>query len=86
MNESLFDQIQNDAKYLNLDFSAQEVAQLAMENDLSDENIQAVSVILDRIFDIATVFMIKGNSYRGKRCETIALSAGDPITIAKTKS
>ena len=45
MNESLFDQIQNDAKYLNLDFSAQEVAQLAMENDLSDENIQAVSVI-----------------------------------------
>lgn len=41
---------------------------------------------LDRIFDIATVFMIKGNSYRGKRCETIALSAGDPITLAKTKS
>jgi hypothetical protein len=41
---------------------------------------------LDRIFDIATVFMIKGNSYRGKRCETIALSAGDPITLTKTKS
>ena len=41
---------------------------------------------LDRIFDVATVFMIKGNSYRGKQCETIALSAGDPISLAKTKS
>jgi DNA replication protein DnaC len=41
---------------------------------------------LDRIFDVATVFMIKGNSYRGKQCETIALSAGDPILPAKTKS
>lgn len=41
---------------------------------------------LDRIFDVATVFMIKGNSYRGKQCETIALSAGDPISSTKTKS
>ena len=41
---------------------------------------------LDRIFDAATVFMIKENSYRGKRCETISLSAGDPVLIAKTKS
>lgn len=40
---------------------------------------------LDRIFDAATVFMIKGNSYRGKRCETISLSAGDPIAIAKSR-
>ncbi len=37
---------------------------------------------LDRIFDDATVFMIKGNSYRGKNCETIALSTGDKIPIA----
>ena len=41
---------------------------------------------LDRIFDVATVFMIKGNSYRGKKCETIALSAGDPVLITKSKS
>ena len=40
---------------------------------------------LDRIFDVATVFMIKGNSYRGKRCETIALSAGEPILLNKSK-
>jgi DNA replication protein DnaC len=30
---------------------------------------------LDRIFDVATVFYIKGSSYRGKGCETIALTA-----------
>lgn len=33
---------------------------------------------LDRIFDDATVFMMKGNSYRGKRLETIAIEAGVP--------
>lgn len=41
---------------------------------------------LDRIFDDATVFMIKGNSYRGKKCETIALSAGEPMVLPKSKS
>ena len=38
---------------------------------------------LDRIFDDATVFMIKGQSYRGRKCETIALSAGAPMPLAK---
>lgn len=32
---------------------------------------------LDRIFDDATVYTIKGNSYRGRRCETISLIAGE---------
>ncbi|MFV0466766.1 MAG: ATP-binding protein [Lachnospiraceae bacterium] len=40
---------------------------------------------LDRIFDDATVFMIKGNSYRGRNCETIAISAGEPSALPKTK-
>jgi len=40
---------------------------------------------LDRIFDDATVFMIKGNSYRGRNCETIALSAGEPSALPKAK-
>ena len=31
---------------------------------------------LDRIFDDATVFSIKGDSYRGKSLETIALHTG----------
>ena len=41
--------------------------------------------VIDRIFDDATVFMIKGNSYRGKNCETIALSAGAPSALPKTQ-
>lgn len=41
---------------------------------------------LDRIFDVATVFVIKGNSYRGKQCETIALSAGEPIRVTKNNT
>lgn len=36
---------------------------------------------MDRIFDEATVFMIKGNSYRGRKCETISLSAGETVNL-----
>lgn len=32
---------------------------------------------LDRIFDVATVFMIDGPTYRGQRCETVALTTED---------
>lgn len=41
---------------------------------------------LDRIFDDATVFVIKGNSYRGRKCETIALSAGEHPAISKNQN
>ena len=43
MNDSLFDQIQMDAKYLNIDLCSQEAAQLAMENKMSDESVVAIS-------------------------------------------
>lgn len=36
---------------------------------------------LDRFFDEATVFMIKGESYRGRKTETISLEAGTKPTI-----
>ena len=39
---------------------------------------------LDRIFDTATVFMIKGNTYRGRKCETVALSTGDASAVPKS--
>ena len=39
---------------------------------------------LDRIFDMATVFMIKGNTYRGRKCETVALSTGDALAVTKS--
>ncbi len=38
---------------------------------------------LDRIFDDATVFMIKGKSYRGRKLTTVALSAGEAVTVPK---
>lgn len=38
---------------------------------------------LDRIFDAATVFMIKGNTYRGRKCETVALSTRDVAALPK---
>ncbi len=41
---------------------------------------------LDRIFDDATVYMIKGNSYRGRKRETIALTAGVSATVQSAQS
>ena len=38
---------------------------------------------LDRIFDSAMVFMIKGNSYRGRKCDTVALSTRDVTASSK---
>ena len=40
---------------------------------------------LDRIFDDATVFMMKGDSYRGRKLETIALETGRTKTAAVTR-
>lgn len=41
---------------------------------------------MDRIFDTATVYLIKGNSYRGKACETISITAGAPSALPKPKA
>ena len=38
----------------------------------------ALLCTLDRIFDDASVFMMKGESYRGRKLETIAVEAGRP--------
>lgn len=40
---------------------------------------------LDRIFDDATVFMMKGESYRGKRLETVAIETGRQRSAIKLK-
>ena len=40
---------------------------------------------LDRIFDDATVFMMKGDSYRGKKLETIPIETGRIKTGVKLK-
>lgn len=38
---------------------------------------------LDRIFDEATVFVMKGNSYRGRKLETIAIETGTGSSAKK---
>lgn len=38
---------------------------------------------MDRIFDMATVFNIKGQSYRGKQLQTVTLAAGQPSSLPK---
>lgn len=38
---------------------------------------------LDRFFDQSTVFMIKGESYRGRKTETISLEAGKMVSVNK---
>lgn len=42
MNESFFEKIQEDAKYLDVDFSVQEIATLATEKNFSDEQLTAI--------------------------------------------
>ena len=43
MNNSFFEQIQDAAEYLNLDVNAQEMAQFAVEQENSEENIRIVA-------------------------------------------
>ena len=46
MNDSLFNEIQDSAKYLNLDLNSQEMAQFAMEHDLGEKQLQALTSVL----------------------------------------
>jgi DNA replication protein DnaC len=44
----------------------------------------ALLCAMDRMFDDAIVFNIKGSSYRGKRIETVSLQAGRSVTPGST--
>ena len=46
---------------------------------------EALLCSLDRIFDMATVFNIRGNSFRGQNLETIALQTTKTITPMSEK-
>ena len=49
MNDSLFDQIQASAKYLGIDFSAQEAAQLAVEKEFEDGQMDAIASVFSNL-------------------------------------
>ncbi len=53
-------------------------------NDFFSED-SSLHCALDRIFDDAIVYMIKGNSYRGRKRETISLTAGTAANLAANK-
>jgi len=57
----------------NIVFTSNKSPSLWRENFNEDNSLLCA---LDRIFDDATVFNIRGESFRGKRLETIALQAG----------
>lgn len=57
----------------NIVFTSNKSPSLWRENFIEDDSLLCA---LDRIFDDATVFNIRGESFRGKRLETIALQAG----------
>ncbi len=40
---------------------------------------------LDRIFDDAMVFMVKGSSYRGQNCKTFSITAGELSPLPKSE-
>lgn len=45
MSESLYEQIQASAKYLGIDFPAQEVAQLAVDREFEDDHMDAIASV-----------------------------------------
>ncbi len=46
MNESIFEQIESSAKFLNLDLTGQELAQLSVDKHYTDEAIQVLSEVM----------------------------------------
>lgn len=44
-------------------------------------NFRVLKHALDRIFDDATVFKLRGESFRGKKLETVSLQTGRVPTV-----
>ena len=58
MDNSMFDAIQSAAKYLNLDIDSQEVAQLALDNNMTEEAVQALVKVFSYLKDKKTETII----------------------------
>ena len=54
MDNSLFDAIGTDAKYLKLDICPQEVAQIALDNNMSEETVQGITAVFSYLRDKKT--------------------------------
>ena len=80
MNDSLFNEIQDSAKYLNLDLNSQELAQFAMEHDLDEKQLQALSSVLSYLQEkkkeniISTLLKLSRFAYSAKTEHSLRMS------------
>lgn len=75
----LIDRRYNKDGAFNLVFTSNKNPSLWREMFNEDDSLLCA---LDRIFDDATVFNFRGESYRGKKLETIALQTGRASILA----
>ena len=73
----LIDRRYNKEGAFNIVFTSNKTPSTWRSNFNEDDSLLCA---LDRIFDDATVFNIKGDSYRGKRLETVTLQTGRVMT------
>ena len=73
----LIDRRYNKEGAFNIVFTSNKTPSAWRSNFNEDDSLLCA---LDRIFDDATVFNIKGDSYRGKRLETVTLQTGQVMT------
>ena len=59
MNDSWFEQIESAASFLNIDLSAQEMANLCIELELNDSDVKAVSQTFDYLKQIIKTASMK---------------------------
>lgn len=75
MNDSLFNEIQDSAKYLNLDLNSQEMAQFAMEHDLGEKQLQALSSVLSYLQEKKErehhIYTVKAESVTAERTKNL---------------
>lgn len=69
----LIDRRYNKEGYFNMIFTSNKNPSLWRENFSEDDTLLCA---LDRIFDEATVFKFRGESFRGKKLETVSLQTG----------
>ncbi len=78
----LIDRRYNKEGAFNLVFTSNKNPSLWRENFNEDNSLLCA---LDRIFDDATVFNIRGESFRGKKLETVALQTGHANALMSTE-
>ena len=78
----LIDRRYNKEGAFNLVFTSNKNPSLWRENFNEDDSLLCA---LDRIFDDATVFNIRGESFRGKKLETVALQTGHTNALVSTE-